>query len=450
MPNSTFLRAVTLTLLLGAPLHAQTNLPPEVQADLLIAKIESALKARTPYKARTHTEELRALGAALPVGQLELIEARVAMASDDFNAAQDILATFLATAERGSAPYNEAVELLSQLDTRRAERLTNLRTQAHVAELQGDFTLSKDLLTKLLSQTARDRAGYAELVAHLAGLETRRAEFAAKKRAEEKARDDRLRELENTFNITQNAKLAEQNTIDTMPGFADALLHLRFILNARYRENPSVLLRASKTLTDEERIFLAQYRKDKGLDRGHPDEALGFLDRELLEHAAQEPFAPIPVNFAAEQDAQSFDDWVVGNAIYTDTSERVCYTVTMAKDVGPKPEYLMPFVRLLFPEQQQGNGIGMEFNGVRAESKVIAQVDQRQFALDAGPEGYVKLPTDASLTRAMRRGSVLVLTGTSAVTGRSFTARFSLRGFTRAFTQAGRNCGRPSTLAWIQ
>lgn len=438
------LGAFCLALAVPVTVPAQT-LPADVQADLMRVRIDTALKSGDTLGALRMLDEMAALAVDLPPGDLALIEARVAMAAADFARAEAALTGYLATADRTQANYPVALEMLASLADVRAMRLGVMRTDARIAESNGDYARAEMLLTSILTQVDRNDPLYAEVLDLLSGLPARRDQAAAllaeKQAKAEEARLTRAR---------RDAAIEGERQVYLSDGFdPSVVLRLRWILNARYGQSLFEPPPHADYLTDAERDHLVLFRRDNGLDDGQDAAVLRYLDGRTYAAARDMRFEPLRPDFSMADQAERSGDWWSTTTGVRGGADFTCDALSVAVAMGPGQEYLFPTLSFVVAPGQSNGAITLRSPRFDPSIPIEVSIDGRP--MPAGSTlGGLDLDGQTRLTRGMRAGSELTVTGVSPISLQRVTYTYSLKGFTSAFERMTRLCQRSDALGWIR
>lgn len=424
---------------------AQTSLPPAVQADLLRVRIDTALKSGDGPGAVRLLDEMVALAPGLPPGEMPLLEARVALAVDDFVRAERTLTAFLSGADRNLPSYAAALEVLATLEQRRSTRLRVMRTDARIAESSNDFALSESLLTAILAQVDRTDPLYAETLTLL-------AEMPARKAAAEQARADKQAAAQRAAEITEQRLAAAEVERDLYlsPGFDPAVvLKLRWTLNKQYGKSIWQVPERADFMTEGERDLLVQFRRENNLHDGQPDALLRYLDASVYAAARDLTFTPLRPDYSFATRAEASGDWWSTTIGEPSDPDFMCDALTVAAAMEPVPDYAYPVLRFQVSPGQTNGQIKFLRPSFDVASQVEVRIDGRTIPSGSKP-GWISLDGQGTLTRAMRAGGVMTATGISEQSGQKVTHTFSLKGFTRAFERMTQICQRPDAMVWLR
>lgn len=108
--------AVASLFALAVHAHSQSPLPKEVQADMLVGKIEAALAAGNAKEALIGLAEYRRLGVKLPPALL-FLEGRLAAIAQDYARSKNAITEYLGVLEnRNDKNYSAALKLLTDVE----------------------------------------------------------------------------------------------------------------------------------------------------------------------------------------------------------------------------------------------------------------------------------------------------------------------------------------------
>jgi formylglycine-generating enzyme required for sulfatase activity len=108
--------AILPLLLLSVATQAQSNLPPEVRADLLVRKITASMEAGDAQAALQGLDEYRKLGVKMPPALL-FLEARLAAIANDFARSRKALTDYFSIGDvQSDANYSAALTLMSDIE----------------------------------------------------------------------------------------------------------------------------------------------------------------------------------------------------------------------------------------------------------------------------------------------------------------------------------------------
>lgn len=139
----------------------------------------------------------------------------------------------------------------------------------------------------------------------------------------------------------------------------------------------------------------------------------------------------------------SFQEWSAYT--YDEKDGPVCFAASQPKKAaGNYTRRGEPFVLVTSRKSTKSKGVVSIVAGYdyRAESEVVVTIGPDKFALFThGDRAWTREPKDdAALVTAMRKGSEMVVVGTSA-RGTETTDTYSLLGFTAAFSKVNEACG---------
>jgi hypothetical protein len=114
-----------LAIAFGGIAHAQSNLPPEVQRDVIVVQLTDAMKEKRYGDALKAIDQLRGLSVPLP-GSVGYFEADAAVNSGDFLRAERALTAYLAKASKQDPTYTPAIRLYAKVTEEAKKQLASL------------------------------------------------------------------------------------------------------------------------------------------------------------------------------------------------------------------------------------------------------------------------------------------------------------------------------------
>lgn len=423
------------------PSLAQAGLPPQVQSDLLVLRIENALTAGQGPQALDLVEALKVVPVTQPDGLLAMLEARAAIAAGDTVRAEAVLSSHLQSATPGTEDYQQALELMSETLALRQRQHTQLLAEAGRAIALGDLDAAEQLYQTVAAVAERRTPIYFQALQGLSDIPGRRLVLAAEQ-AHARSVAAEVAERANSVERHAEAERALYRSVSTIR--ADVRL-LRWILNRHFSPaQDATRPPANDTapeLTSAERDALVRFRQRNDLLGDLPAPALRYLDTSVLEAVRAHPWVPVVTSYAAQQGYAEHSDWLIfRDPVNADDGRPICLALTRATAYAPGPFYAVPeFAVATIGGSVREFFIGMTFT---PGSEVIFDVDGRRFATTSDANGEFRyLSPDNSATsdtrlRALLAGSQLTISGTLATTGETATLGFSLIGHTRALRAA--------------
>jgi hypothetical protein len=422
--------AVSAFWLSTAAAVAQQSMPTDVRIDLAIAGLERAIVGDDAPGILAQIDTLRRLAPALIVGDLLYYEARALASLDRVQDAEAVLQRFLRDPGRASPRYNDALQLMLELEPR---------------------------VAAAAAAAAAERAAEAERARAQAAADAQRAREAAAAEAEAAARRSEAAEWAEMNSITLNAAQRA---------------HILWVLRSRYlKDSARVMiyedaLNASRdampdTLNDVVMWMgnnIARYKRDEGIPG-----RTNALTRATVDRLLAEPFVPLRRSYETTptySQLRRFGDWVSHSAFIRGAGR--CIMEVEATEWSGIAPYAAPVLMIYAYEQDARGRIIAELPATITryfEPKTVSQmtlnIDGRYIAygLDKTVEvdRYASNRSDLTFVRFLlgAQGPITVR-GNVRGGGGQGSVTFSSRGLRDAFAYLIQDCRRRDLSTYLE
>ncbi|MDD7973636.1 hypothetical protein [Roseinatronobacter alkalisoli] len=367
-----------------------------MQIDLATLELERAVRQEDHAAVLQQIDRMRDLSASAGEGEILFFEAEAALALIDFDRAEAALIRFAATVGRGSELYPAALELILDIPRLRDEQAARVAAEAE-AERRRQAALEREQARLAAARAAQ-----------------RRDAVLAARRAEERR------------------VLASRETVRTV----------RFILHGRYSGNLYALppvTTLQEPLTNQERDWVSRLL-------GQREQR--YIDAAALQRILSPPFRPARYGVPTGAGVEVHGDWVSSRI-----SNGHCRIETQARSFPEGSQYVHP--RMFFdlgPSIADGSLVFALLTPVqfRGDRPISVRVDDTSFPAVLHDNGNVT-PAQGSdwsaVTRSIRAGQQIEISGTDRYTDSAVRIGFSAIGFTRAFLHMAAACNRSDQTA---
>ncbi len=223
--------------------------------------------------------------------------------------------------------------------------------------------------------------------------------------------------------------------------------HLQFVLHARYESAGADPPRISWPPSSKVRDRILRYTRDKDLYLSR------FLTRRAFDLLMKESYSSGPPDMSTQDGYEKHVDWA---SYYRGeiSLSRVCAIATTPKRIVGPPPWKRPVMKIEAYNSGSEGRVNIWLahpNPFSTSDKIMAEVDGRHWYELEWNQGKIGPPSwDTSVMNAIKKGRQVTILGRDAISGMPLEIVFSARGYTAAFKQLARDCGRPDTLAWVQ
>lgn len=221
--------------------------------------------------------------------------------------------------------------------------------------------------------------------------------------------------------------------------------HIRWVLARNIRKStraPS----GNKSFTKADRDAIVLYAKVKRKP------ASGYLTSQLSRMLLNEAFIPITPNRSANQNYQTSGSWIS----YTTNNGRCTLAASAQKWTGISL-FSRPEMRFIVKKSDTGPKMYFDLltpNIFASKSPVWATVDGRRYNLQVIKNtvipGLKGKYLSNELTRAIKRGRSVVISGKTKTEGKIASISFLASGFNSGFQRLASICGRKEILQWVK